>query len=116
VSKVVKSCNKLDINVPDDMDATYVQRKKVMWQDSSVSNFHYYKHDCLFSVIDLQLQELNVKFVEENTALLQCAACLSSTSSFVAFNVDKLLMMVKLYPNDFKDVGRGGAPSTSKLS
>jgi hypothetical protein len=61
VCEVVKSCNKLDIDVPD-MDATYVQRKKVRQQDSSVSNLHHYKHDCLFSVVDLQLQELNAKF------------------------------------------------------
>lgn len=27
-----------------------------------------------------------------------------STSSFVVFNVDKLLRMIELYPNDFKDV------------
>ena len=76
LSKVVKICNKNSIDVPD-MDATYLQRKKARKQDSSVSNLHHYKHDCLFSVVDLQLQELNAKFDEENTELLQCFACLS---------------------------------------
>ncbi|KAK2427226.1 zinc finger MYM-type protein [Trifolium repens] len=103
VSTVVKVCNKLDIDVPD-MDATYVQRKKPRKQDPSVSNLHHYKHDCLFSVVDLQLQELSARFDEENTELLQCVACLSPRSSFAAFDVDKLMRMVELYPNDFKDV------------
>jgi len=86
------------------MDATYVERKKARLLDSSVSNLHHYKHDCLFSVVDLQLQELNAKFDEENTELLQCVACLSPASSFEAFDVETFLRMVELYPNDFKDV------------
>jgi len=31
-------------------------------------------------------------------------SCLSPTSSYAAFDVDKLLRMVELYPNDFKDM------------
>jgi hypothetical protein len=33
---------------------------------SCVFNLHHYKNDCLFSVLDLQLQELNARFGEEN--------------------------------------------------
>lgn len=101
----MKICNKHDIDVPD-MDAPYVQAKKPRQHatTSSVSNLHYYKHDCLCSVVDLQLHELNTRFDEENTELLQCVSCLSPSSSFAAFDVKKLLMMVELYPNDFVDV------------
>jgi hypothetical protein len=104
ISKVVKICNKHDIDVPD-MDAPYMPSKKPRGPTtSSVSNLHHYKHDCLFNVLDLQLHELNVRFGEENTELLQCVACLSPSSSFKAFDVKKLLRMVELYPNDFVDV------------
>jgi hypothetical protein len=48
--------------------------------------------------------ESHAKFDEDNTELLQCIACLSQTSSFAAFDVDKLLRMVELYQNDFKDM------------
>ncbi|XP_058725524.1 uncharacterized protein LOC131596802 [Vicia villosa] len=65
ISKVMKICNKHDIDVPD-MDAPYVQGKKPRRHViiSSVSNLHHYKHDCLFSFLDLQLHELNVRFVD----------------------------------------------------
>ncbi|KAL6588019.1 hypothetical protein OROMI_000997 [Orobanche minor] len=100
LSKVVAICNKHEFDVPD-MDAPYVQGKKSRRRASSVSNMHHYKNDCLFSVLDLQLQELNARFDVENTELLYCVACLSPSSSFAAFDEDKLLRMVELYPNDF---------------
>lgn len=61
---------------------------------SGVSNLHHYKHDYLFSVLNLQLHELNARFEEENTEPLECVSCLSPSSSFVAFVVKKLLRMV----------------------
>jgi len=72
ISKVIKICNKHDINVLD-MNESYAQMKKPRQYSStsSVSNLHHYKNDCLFSVLDLQLQELNVRFSKENTELLQ---------------------------------------------
>lgn len=50
------------------------------------------------------MHELNDRFDEDNTELLQCVSCLSPSSSFEAFDVKKLLRMVELYPNDFVDV------------
>jgi hypothetical protein len=63
ISKVVKKCDKLGIDVPDIGDA-YVQWEKPMRQNSSVSNLHHYKHDYLSSIVYLQLQELNARFDE----------------------------------------------------
>ncbi|XP_057428022.1 uncharacterized protein LOC130721274 [Lotus japonicus] len=105
ISKVMKICNKHDIDVPD-LDALFVQGKKPRRHaiTSSVSNLHHYKHDCFFSVLDLQMHELNTRFDEENTELLQCVSCLNPSSYFEAFDVKKLLRMVELYPNDFVDV------------
>ncbi|XP_024642232.2 zinc finger MYM-type protein 1-like [Medicago truncatula] len=105
ISRVVTICTKHEIDVPD-MDAPYMEGKKPRRVPpvSSVSNLHHYKNDCLFSVLDLQLQELNARFDEENTELLQCVSCLSPAKSFSAFDVNKLLRMAELYPNDFVDV------------
>lgn len=63
ISKVMKICNKHYIYVPD-MDALYVQGKKPKQNDttSSVSNLHNYNYGYLFSVLDLQLHELNARF------------------------------------------------------
>jgi len=49
------------------------------------------------------LQELDARFVEENTQFLQCVSCLSPAKSFAAFDGNKLLKMAELYPNDFVD-------------
>jgi hypothetical protein len=105
ISKVIQVCNKHDIDVPD-MDAPYAQRNKArqLSSTSSVSNLHHFKNDCLFSVLDLQLHELNARFGEENTELLQCVSCLSPAKSFAAFDANKLLRMTEFYPNDFIDV------------
>uniref|UniRef100_A0A0R0IDG6 HAT C-terminal dimerisation domain-containing protein n=1 Tax=Glycine max TaxID=3847 RepID=A0A0R0IDG6_SOYBN len=105
ISKVMEICNKHNIDVSD-LDALYVQGKKSRRHatTSSVSDLHHYKHDYLFSVLDLQLHELNDRFDEDNIELLQCVSCLSPSSSFEAFDVKKLLRMIELYPNDFVDV------------
>ncbi|XP_058733834.1 uncharacterized protein LOC131605505 [Vicia villosa] len=65
ISKVMQICNKLDIDVPD-TDTSYVQGKKLRLHATtySISNFHHYKHGCLFNVLDLQLHELNARMVE----------------------------------------------------
>ncbi|RZC12172.1 hypothetical protein D0Y65_012116 [Glycine soja] len=105
ISKVMEIYNKHDIDVPY-LDALYVQGKKLRRHatTSSVFDLHHYKHDYLFSVLDLQLHELNDRFDEDTTELLQYVSCLSPSSSFEAFDVKKLLRMVELYPNDFVDV------------
>ncbi|KAG4921415.1 hypothetical protein JHK84_050288 [Glycine max] len=86
ISKVMEICNKHDIDVHD-LNALYVQGKKPR-RHATTSSLH----------------ELNARFDEDNTELLQCVSCLSPSSSFEAFDVKKLLRMVELYPNDFVDV------------
>ncbi|CAL5183176.1 unnamed protein product [Lathyrus oleraceus] len=105
ISKVMKIYNKHYIDVPD-IDALYVHGKKPKrhTRTSSVSNFHHYKHGYLFSDLDLQLHELNVRVDEENIEILKYVLCLSPSFSFVYFDVKKLLNMVELYPNDLVDM------------
>ncbi|GAA0150601.1 hypothetical protein LIER_37140 [Lithospermum erythrorhizon] len=65
------------------------------------TEIHLEVHD---SLEDLVLKELNDRFTPENTKLLPCVACLSPCSSFEAFDVNSLVRLARLYPNDFNDV------------
>ena len=77
------------------------------------TNLHHYRIKLFYTVIDLQLQELNNRFLETNTNLLICMACLNpsnsfvdlskkkKSNSFVAFDTEKLIRLAKFYPSDF---------------
>jgi hAT family C-terminal dimerisation region len=54
-----------------------------------------------YTVIGMQLQELNNIFTEINTELLICVSCLNPKNSFSSFNKDKLLQLAQFYPSDF---------------
>ncbi|KAJ9561799.1 hypothetical protein OSB04_006959 [Centaurea solstitialis] len=62
---------------------------------SKVSNLHHSQVDVFYSVIDMQLQELNNHFNEANTTLLLFLASLSPRQSFKSFQ------MVEFYPVEF---------------
>ncbi|XP_075636729.1 uncharacterized protein LOC142608964 [Castanea sativa] len=63
------------------------------------TNLHHYLVELFYTVIDMQLQELNNRFSEVNTDLLLCMACLNPSNSFVAFH--KEVRLAKFYPSDF---------------
>ncbi|XP_075645307.1 uncharacterized protein LOC142616314 [Castanea sativa] len=65
------------------------------------TNLHHYRVELFYTVIDLQLQELNNHILEANTNLLLCMACLNPSNSFVAFDKEKLICLAKFYPSDF---------------
>ncbi|XP_075649812.1 uncharacterized protein LOC142620306 [Castanea sativa] len=65
------------------------------------TNLHHYRVELFYTVIDMQLQELNNRFSEVNTDLLICMACLNPSNSFVAFDKEKLIHLAKFYPYDF---------------
>ena len=54
-----------------------------------------------YTIIDMQLQELNNRFSEANTDLLLCMACLNPSNSFVTFDKEKLIHLAKFYSSDF---------------
>nr|XP_023907800.1 zinc finger MYM-type protein 1-like [Quercus suber] len=66
---------------------------------TQITNLQHYHVDLL--VIDLQLQELNNCFLEVTTELLLCMACLNSSDSFLAFDINKLTHLTKFYSSDF---------------
>ncbi|XP_077251769.1 uncharacterized protein LOC143890993 [Tasmannia lanceolata] len=95
-------CGKHDIIVPN-LDDAYFSRCRSRRKAPQVTNLHHYRVDLYYSVIDMQLQELNNRFNETNTKLLLCIACLNLTNSFAAFDKQKLIRLAQLYPYDFSE-------------
>ncbi|XP_009603071.1 uncharacterized protein [Nicotiana tomentosiformis] len=54
-------------------------------------------------IIDWQVQELNARFNEVTTNLLVGLACLNPVDSFFSFDINKILRMTELYPDDFDE-------------
>jgi hypothetical protein len=69
-----------------------------------MKNCHHYRVELYYTVIDMQLQELNSRFNEANSELLLCVACLSPDDSFAAFNKKKLLRLAQFYLNNFSAI------------
>ena len=83
------------------MDETFVVSGRSRRNTQQKTNLHHYHIELFYTVIDMQLQELNNHFFETNTDLLLCMACLNLSNSFVAFDKEKLIRLVKFYPSDF---------------
>ena len=69
-----------------------------------MTNLHHYQVELFYTLIDMQLQELNNRFTEVNMELLLCVACLNPNDSFYAFDKQKLVRLTKFYPSDFSKV------------
>ena len=83
------------------MDEIFVVSGRLRRNTQQNTNLHHYRVELFYTVIDLQLQELNNCFLEVNTDLLICMACLNPSNSFVAFDKEKLIHLAKFYPSDF---------------
>jgi hypothetical protein len=94
-------CAKKNIVVPN-MDDMYQPRSRRKAQ--SMTNLHHYRVELYYTIIDMQLQELNSRFTEANFELLLCVAYLSLDDLFDSFNKDNILLLAQFYPNDFSAV------------
>ena len=83
------------------MDEIFVVSGRLRRNTQQNTNLHHYRVKLFYIVIDMQLQELNNRFLEVNTDLLLCMACLNPSNSFVAFDKEKLIRLVKYYPSNF---------------
>jgi hypothetical protein len=99
--EVSKFCVKNNIVVPN-MDELYQPRSRRKAQ--SINNSHHHRVELYYTVIDMQLQELNSRFNEANSELLLCVACLSPDDMFASFNKEKLNRLAQFYPNNFSAV------------
>ncbi|XP_078154717.1 uncharacterized protein LOC144550590 [Carex rostrata] len=91
-------CVKHDIDIPN-MEDKYAGKPKR--QTTNTTNLHYYRVELFYTVIDMQLQELNDRFTESSTELLICMSCLDPSNSFSSFNKDRLVQLARFYPSDF---------------
>jgi hypothetical protein len=82
------------------MEEPYVDPRQPR-KKSGITNKHHYEVDCFNEVIDWLLQELDSRFNEKNSQLLVCSAAFSPRDSFRDFNVESLISLAKLYPDDF---------------
>ena len=98
--EVSSFCTTHDISILN-MDETFVVSGRSRRNTQQKTNLHHYRVELFYTVIDMQLQELNNRFSEANTYLLLCMACLNPSNSFVAFDKEKLIRLAKFYPSDF---------------
>ena len=84
-SQVSTFCGVHEILIPN-MDDTFVAQGRSRCKAPEVTNLHHFRVDIFYSVIDMQLQELNYCFNEVNTDLLLCVACLCPNDSFATFD------------------------------
>ncbi|XP_012854600.1 PREDICTED: uncharacterized protein LOC105974088 [Erythranthe guttata] len=102
---VTTFCKKHKVNVPQ-MDAKYVARGRRRRNEEEMSNLHHYKVETFYTILDMQLGELNARFSDSTMELLVCIACLDPSDSFSHFDKDKLLRLVEFYPQDFTELDK----------
>ncbi|CAN1169885.1 Zinc finger MYM-type protein 1 [Linum perenne] len=98
--EAVEFCSEQSIEVPNINDI-YVRRGKSKRINERVTCLHHFQAEVFYTVIDMQLQEINNRFDEVNCQLLLSMACLSPRDSFKAFDKDKLMQLATFYPNEF---------------
>ena len=96
-------CGRYNIQIPN-MEEVFVNRCQSRRKAQDITNLHQFRVELFYSIIDMQLQELNDRFDEVNTDLLLCMACLNPNDSFLAFDKNKLIQFAKYYPEDFSDI------------
>ncbi|XP_019256474.1 PREDICTED: zinc finger MYM-type protein 1-like [Nicotiana attenuata] len=99
VEEVSLFCVKHDIVIPE-MDMNYY-RGKSKRKKSSVTYSYHLRVEVFYTVIDLQLSELNSRFSEVNTDLLLGMASLSPDNSFANYDKDRIMKLATHYPDEF---------------
>ena len=100
LTEVSSFCTKNDISILN-MDETFVVSGRLRRNTQQNTNLHHYHVELFYTIIDMQFQDLNNHFLEVNTDLLLCMACLNPSNLFVAFDKEKLIRLAKFYPSDF---------------
>ncbi|CAH9094900.1 unnamed protein product, partial [Cuscuta europaea] len=72
----------------------------------TISNLIHFRGGIFCEVLDKMISEMSNRFPEASTELLSCIACLDPRNSFCHFDIDKLLRMAELYPEDFSCTDR----------
>ena len=86
------------------MEEIFVTKSRSRRKVQDITNLHHFRVELFYSIIDMQLQELNDLFDEVNTDLLLCMTYLNPNDSFLTFDKNRLIQFVKYYPEDFSDI------------
>ncbi|XP_071740948.1 uncharacterized protein [Rutidosis leptorrhynchoides] len=100
LNKVVSYCEGNNIEVPE-MSRSYKDVIRSRSKEDNVNVEHHYRVDVFFAAIDSQLQELNSRFNESVTELLQLSVALDPKRPFNKTDICKLAK--KFYPLDFTE-------------
>ncbi|XP_009628741.2 uncharacterized protein [Nicotiana tomentosiformis] len=84
------------------MDEDYTLGKSKR-KRSGVSYLHHFRVKVLYTVIDLEFQELNDRFDVVTTDLLLGMASLNPVDSFANFDKDMTMKLAEYYPSEFSD-------------
>ncbi|KAL7111397.1 hypothetical protein ACP275_05G084500 [Erythranthe tilingii] len=99
---VTSFCEKHGVDIPQ-MDAKYVARGRRRRNEEERTNLNHYKIETFYTVLDMQLGELNARFSDSAMELLMCVSCLDPSNSFSHYNKEKLLRLVDFYSEDFTE-------------
>jgi hAT family C-terminal dimerisation region len=102
LSAVSLFCNNHGINIPNMEDKFIYFRSRCKAQQ--ITNLHRYQVKIFYTVIDMQLQELNDQFDDVSSELLLCVACLNPRDLFNTFDKKMLLKLASFYPSEFFNV------------
>ncbi|KAJ9134880.1 hypothetical protein P3X46_032125 [Hevea brasiliensis] len=80
--EVLEFCGKYDIAVLD-VEDVYATRGRSRRRSEEMTNFHHYRVELFYYVIDMQFQELNNRFDDVNTNFLLCMACFDLRTHFL---------------------------------
>ncbi|KAL3615242.1 hypothetical protein CASFOL_040903 [Castilleja foliolosa] len=93
-------CEKNSIPIID-MEAGRRRGSRQLRGSETVTNYHFFRVEIFYEVVDMLSQEMNNRFPEKSTELLSCISCLSPRLSFISFDVEKLIHLAHQYPDDF---------------
>ncbi|XP_042035225.1 zinc finger MYM-type protein 1-like [Salvia splendens] len=93
--------NEIDVPIMDDIVPRRIRMKN---DGKTITNYHYYCVEIFCQVVDLISQEMRNRFPESSTDLLECMVCLDPRNHFSNINVDKLIHLATLYPEDFSSM------------
>ncbi|XP_033510281.2 uncharacterized protein [Nicotiana tomentosiformis] len=99
MDEVSSFCAKHDIVVTN-MEEFYIPGKSKR-RPSTITYSHHLRVDLFYSVIDLQLQELNSRFDVVSGNLLLGMASLNPVNSFANLDKEKIMTLAKYYPDEF---------------
>ncbi|XP_020684073.1 zinc finger MYM-type protein 1-like [Dendrobium catenatum] len=100
LDEVSHFCGVFEVVIPN-MNEIYKTHRRSVKRGEDKTNLHHYRVDLFYTVVDMQLQELNNRFSESSTELLLYVSCLNPSDSFHAYDERKLICLAELYPSDF---------------